>query len=79
LEADVPNYRIYMIGAGHIKAGYDFQCETDAFALSEAQSMLGEYLTAEVWLGTTLIGAVVLNTPATESHHLEGIGPKLTS
>jgi hypothetical protein len=63
----MPNYRIYMMSDGHIKAGYDFDCETDAYALSEAQSLLGEYLTAEVWIGTRQVGTVALETPVQPS------------
>lgn len=47
---------------GQSKDGYDFACETDEYALSEAQGMLGRHLRAEVWLGARKVGAVVLDT-----------------
>jgi hypothetical protein len=52
------HYRIYLMRGGHIKVGYDFECETDACALAEAESMLGEYARASVWTGTRQVGFV---------------------
>jgi hypothetical protein len=48
----------------HIVREYYFNCETDEYALSEAQSMLGEHSRAEVWRGVRLIGVELLEIPA---------------
>jgi hypothetical protein len=52
------HYRIYLVSGGHIKAGYDFECATDAYAMTQAQTMRGEHTTAEVWIGTRQVGVV---------------------
>jgi hypothetical protein len=37
------DYRIYLISDGHIKAGFDFNFETEEEARLQARSMLGNY------------------------------------
>ena len=39
----MPNYRIYLMSGDLVRSAYDFKCETDAYALTQAQSMLGEH------------------------------------
>jgi hypothetical protein len=65
-EIRMPDYRIYLISEGHIKAGYDFTFETDDEARLQARSMLGMYTGAEVWIGTTLVSTEVSN-PTSEA------------
>ena len=57
----MPNYRIYLMSGDRVRSAHDFKCETDAYALTQAQSMLGEHSKAEVWLGETKVGCVVLD------------------
>ena len=66
----MPDYRIYLISGGHIKAGYDYVFETDEEARSQARRMLGKYAGAEVWIGTKRICLEVLQTPPEADHAL---------
>ena len=60
----MPNYRVCLLKNDHIVKEYYFHCETDEYALSEAQSTLGEHSRVEVWRGTRRVGVVVLEIPA---------------
>ena len=57
----MPNYRIYLMSGDRVRSAHDFKCETDAYAFTQAQSMLGEHSKAKVWLGETKVGCVVLD------------------
>jgi hypothetical protein len=72
------NYRIYLVSGGHIKAGYDFECETDAYAITQAEAMLGEHTTAEVWLGTRQVGVVGSGTPIKGAPRWKDLDSSLT-
>jgi hypothetical protein len=60
----MPNYRVCLIRNDRIVEEYYFHCETDEFALSEAQGALGEHSRVEVWRGTRRVGVEVLEIPA---------------
>ena len=65
----MPDYRIYLLSDGHIKAGYDYVFKTDEEARLQARSMLGKFTGAEVWLGTQRVCVEDLAAPSQATIH----------